>query len=132
MDNKEDSVVKKPETSPVERTRDRDVFSPYVDIYEDQDGLTLVADMPGVASGRVDVRVDNDTLTVRGEVPDAELPGGQLIYREYKTGDYERSFTISEAVDTEGIVASMSNGLLTVRLPKLARVKQRRIEVKPG
>lgn len=132
MDNKEDSVVKKPETSPVERTRDRDVFSPYVDIYEDQDGLTLVADMPGVASGRVDVRVDNDTLTVRGEVPDAELPGGQLIYREYKTGDYERSFTISEAVDTEGIVASMSNGVLTVRLPKLARVKQRRIEVKPG
>ena len=132
MDSAEDKVVKKTETSAVERTRDRDVFSPYVDIYEDEDGLVLVADMPGVPPDRVDVRVDNGSLTLRGDVPDLALEGGQPIYAEYKTGDYERTFTISEAVDTERIEAAMSDGVLTLRLPKLARVKQRRIEVKPG
>ena len=132
MANPQDNLPQSADAKAAERTRDRAVFVPYVDIYEQEDGMTLVADMAGVPSDGVDVRVEKDTLTIHGRVPDLELEGGRAVYTEYRTGDYERAFTISHAVDTEKIEASMANGVLTVLLPKAQRAKERKIEVKAG
>ena len=131
MANPEDKPAKTGE-SHVERAEERTVFAPYVDIYEDESGLTLVADMPGVPADGVDARVEKDTLTIRGRVPQLQLEESRQIYAEYKTGDYERSFTISQAVDTQKIEASMANGVLTLRLPKSQQAKERRIQIKAG
>ncbi len=132
MADSDDRVSKSPETSVPERTRDRDVFLPYVDIYDDDSDLTLVADMPGVGPEGVEVRVEKDVLFILGRVPEIQLEGGNPVYTEYKTGDYERQFNVSQTVDTDQIEASMTDGVLTVRLPKIQRARERKIEVKPG
>ena len=132
MADSDQRVSKAPETSAAERTRDRDVFVPYADIYEDDTGLTLVADMPGVSPEGVDVRVEKDALLILGKVPEMQLANGNPVYTEYKTGDHERQFNVSQAVDTDKIEASMKDGVLTVRLPKIQRARERKIEVKPG
>ena len=132
MADDQDIPVQAGAKAPAERTEDRPVFTPYVDIYEDNDGLTLVADMPGVPPEGVDVRVEKETLTIHGSVPDLTLEGGQALYGEYRTGDYERSFTISHAVDTQKIDAAMKDGVLTLRLPKAQHAKERKIPVKVG
>ena len=115
-----------------EPTSDRAVFVPYADIYEEGDVLTLVADMPGVPADGVDVRVEKDALIIHGRVPDVELEGGRLVHPEYRSGDYERTFTVSHAIDTDRIEATIVDGVLTVRLPKAERAKERKVQVKPG
>ena len=132
MADSEHTPAKSQETAPAERAGERPVFTPYVDIYEDDDGLTLIADMPGVPPDGVDVRAEKETLTLYGHVPDMALEGGNPVYTEYRNGDYERAFTISHAVDCDKIEATMANGLLTVRLPKAERAKERKVPVKPG
>ena len=128
----QDNLPSEAERTAVERTSGRPVFTPYVDIYEDSDGLTLVADMPGVPPDGVDVRVEKATLLLRGHAPALKLEGGRAVFAEYQTGDYERSFTISSAVDTAKIDAQMANGVLTLRLPKAQSAKERKIQVKSG
>ena len=132
MAEDQDHAVETRKTGPAERTEDRPVFTPYVDIYEDEDGLTLIADMPGVPPDGLDVRVEKETLTIRGAVPEFTLADGQAVYAEYGTGDYERSFTISHAVDTAKIGATMKDGVLTLSLPKAEEAKERKIPVKAG
>jgi len=119
-------------TVPTERAEDRPVFTPYVDIYEDEEGLTLVADLPGVPPDGVDVHVEKETLMIKGRVPEQKLEQGQIVYSEYQSGDYERAFTISHAVDASKIEAAMKDGVLTVRLPKAEQAKERKIPVRSG
>ncbi len=114
----------------VERTRDRKVFAPAVDIYETNDAIVLIAEMPGVDEKTIDVTLDNDVLTLRGQV-NYELPEGyELVYNEYDLGDYERSFTVNEAIDVDKIEAEYHNGVLTVKLPKAEPVKAKKVQVK--
>lgn len=120
------------EQTEVERVASRQAFTPYVDIYEDGDGLTLVADMPGVPPEGVDVRVEKETLLLRGHAPELKLESGRAVFAEYQTGDYERSFTISRAVDTTRIEAKIADGVLTLRLPKAQSAKEHKVQVKPG
>ncbi|NOX90172.1 MAG: Hsp20/alpha crystallin family protein [Calditrichaeota bacterium] len=114
----------------VERTRDRKVFVPAVDIYETNDEIVLMAEMPGVDEKTIDVVLDNDVLTIRGQVV-SEIPEGyELVYSEYDVGDFERSFTINESIDVDKIEARYQNGVLNVRLPKAEPAKAKKIEVK--
>ena len=114
----------------VERTRDRKVFAPAVDIYETNDAIVLVAEMPGVDEKTIDVTLDNDVLTLRGQV-NYDIPEGyELVYNEYDHGDYERSFTVNEAIDVDKIEAEYHNGVLTVTLPKAEPVKAKKVQVK--
>ncbi len=114
----------------VERTRDRKVFVPAVDIYETNEAIVLVAEMPGVDEKSIDVTLDNDVLTLRGRV-DYKVPEGyDLIYNEYEIGDYERSFTVNEVIDVDKIEAEYHNGVLTVTLPKAEPVKAKKVQVK--
>ncbi|MFH1092358.1 MAG: Hsp20/alpha crystallin family protein [Pseudomonadota bacterium] len=120
---------KKPLTVEGERTKEGPVFVPSVDIYEAEDGMTLVADMPGVEKDGLTVDLKDDTLTIRGEVRKTDTGGLKLIFSEYEEGDYYRQFSLSEVIDQEKITAALKDGVLTVFLPKTAPAKPRRIDI---
>jgi HSP20 family protein len=113
-----------------ERTRDRPAYVPRVDIVETGDALEILADMPGVTRDGVEVTLEQRVLTIRGraEVPPPE--GLAPLHLEYEPGDYERAFTLSDAVDPSGIEARVRAGVLHLRLPKAGPAKLQRIEVK--
>jgi HSP20 family protein len=104
--------------------------APPVDVYENADELLVVADVPGVPTGSIDVRVENGTLTLEAKRP-AEASGPALA-REYYASDFARSFRIPASVDATNISAETKNGTLLVRLPKIAAVKPRKIAVRPA
>jgi HSP20 family molecular chaperone IbpA len=113
-----------------ERTRELPVYVPRVDIIETEDALEILADMPGVTRDGVEVTLEQRVLRLRGR---AELPlpeGVAPLYLEYEAGDYERAFTLSEAVDPAGIEARVRNGVVRLRLPKAGPAKLQRIEVR--
>jgi HSP20 family protein len=113
-----------------ERTRDRPVYVPRVDIVESDDALEILADMPGVTRDGVEVTLEQRVLRIRGR---AELPlpdGVAPLYLEYEPGDYERAFTLSEAVDAAGIEARVRDGVVHLRLPKAGPAKLQRVEVR--
>ncbi len=112
-----------------ESTRNVPIFIPAVDIYESENELTLLADMPGVPIDNVDIDLNDDQLTVKGTAA-AEEQGGTALLREYSVGDYYRQFTVSSAIDREKIKASMKDGVLKLVLPKAEAAKPRKIEVK--
>jgi len=116
--------------SGAERISTQRVFSPRVDILENQDALLLMADMPGVEDSTVEVTLEKNVLTIRGRTPPQVLNGYSLMYAEYEVGDYERSFTISDEIEREKIDASVKNGVLRLTLPKATLAKPRKIEVK--
>ena len=114
----------------IERTRERPLYAPRVDIVETEDALELLADMPGVTRDGVEVTLEQRVLTVRGRAEVAAPEGMAPLYLEYEPGDYERSFALSDAVDPSGIEARVRGGVLHLRLPKAGPAKLQRIEVK--
>lgn len=105
-------------------------LTPPVDIYESEDQLTVIADLPGVSKENVDIRVENKVLTIKGAV-DRTSPG-ESLYREFELARYYRQFQLSDEVDIEKISAECKNGVLTIALPKRESSKPRQIEVKVG
>ena len=106
------------------------VFTPKVDIWETEEDIQLVAEMPGVDEKNVDINLQDQTLTILGRVVPDEMKGYEKVYSEYHVGNYERSFTIAQDIDRDKIKATMKQGVLTLVLPKSESVKPRRIEVK--
>lgn len=104
-------------------------YVPRFDIWEGEDELLVYGDLPGVSSENVDIRFENRELTIHGKVSQRH-EGINFIYGEYGIGDFHRTFSIGEAIDTEKISAEMHNGVLKLHLPKTEKVKPRRIEVK--
>lgn len=102
-----------------ERTRDRVAFVPRVDIYETEDSVILLTDMPGVDNESVDILLEKGVLTINGYVEPSYPEGYSLAYAEYRVGDYQRSFTLSNEVDQDNIEASLKNGVLRITLSKL-------------
>jgi len=102
----------------VERTRERPVYSPRTDIYETEDKVVLVADMPGVDDQSIDVTLERNVLTITGRTQDVAPEGYRLAYAEFERGDYQRSFVLSNQADPNGIQASMKDGVLRVSVPK--------------
>jgi HSP20 family molecular chaperone IbpA len=113
-----------------ERTRDRPVYLPRVDIVETEDALEVLADMPGVTRDGVEVTLEQRVLSIRGRAGVSVPEGLAPLYLEYEPGDYERSFTLSDAVDPGGIEARVRGGVLHLRLPKAGPAEPQRIEVK--
>ena len=104
--------------SGAERTREGLAFIPRVDIYETEDGIVLKADMPGVGEESVDITLEKNVLTINGYVEPEEREDYCLTYAEYRVGDYQRSFTVSNEIDQDKIEATLKNGVLTLNLPK--------------
>jgi HSP20 family protein len=133
MDRRELKPTEKKEVESVgpEETRGIPYFSPYVDIYENQEALVIEADMPGVEGKDVEIDLDDNVLTLQGRIhPPKDLKGLTPFYREYREGNYYRQFVLSEIVDREKISANMSKGVLRVTLPKVEKARPRKIEVK--
>ena len=112
-----------------EATRSMRSFLPTTYIYETEDALTLLLEMPGVDRDNIEVGVENGVLTVEGRINFAKYDGLQPVYSEYNIGPFRRSFRISSRVDQEKIRAEMRDGVITLVLPKLQEAKPRRIEV---
>jgi HSP20 family protein len=112
-----------------ERTSELPLYVPRVDIIETEDALEVLADMPSVTRDSVAVTLEQRVLTIRGRA-DTSLPEGLApLHIEYEPGDYERSFTLTDAVDPAGIEARVRSGMLQRRLPKAGPAKPQRIEV---
>lgn len=102
---------------------------PAVDIFETKDGLTLVADMPGVAKDGLALHVDGDTLEISGEAV-IDLPQDMRpLFAEVRATRYRRSFTLSKELDAERIGAKLKDGVLTLTIPKRAELQPRKIQV---
>jgi HSP20 family protein len=105
-------------------------FLPTTDIFETEDALTVVLEMPGVGRDNIDVSVENGLLTVEGKINFNKYEGLQPLYSEYNIGPYRRSFRISSRVDQDKIRAELRDGVITLVLPKAEEAKPRRIEVR--
>jgi len=112
-----------------EETRSEERYvTPAVDIYETGEGLVVKADLPGVAKEGLDVRVENNLLTIRGKAN--HMAPGEPIYREYGLVNFFRQFELNERVDRSKISAELKHGVLTLNLPKAEEAKPRKIDVK--
>jgi HSP20 family molecular chaperone IbpA len=106
------------------------VFVPNGDIYEDEDALTVILEMPGVDKGNVEISVEGSVLRVGGRLDFSKYQGLEPLYTEYNIGHYSRSFTLSSKIDQNKIAAEMKDGVLSLKLPKVAEDKPRIIRVK--
>lgn len=112
-----------------EATKPGKYFIPAVDIYETDQEVTVIAEMPGVTARGIEVTLEDDVLTIKGRKEAEEHPNARVLLQEYESGNYQRRFTVSETIDQDKIRASLNNGLLKVVLPKTEPAKPRKIEV---
>jgi HSP20 family protein len=115
-----------------ERTRDRLAFVPRADIYETDEAINVVADMPGVSENSVEITLENNVLTINGYVEPEAPKGHSLAYAEYRVGDYQRAFTLSDQIDRDGIDAFVKDGVLRLYLPKVTEARKRTIAIRAG
>lgn len=115
---------------PSETTRPGPVFQPDVDIVESPAEYVVTADLPGVDSEQLQVRLEDGVLTLDASVSDSfPEEGWRLAYAEYQVGSFHRRFAISDGIDADRISAQMRDGVLILRLPKAERHRARKIEV---
>ncbi len=105
-------------------------WSPPVDIYETQAGFVLTAEVPGVQSSEIDIKVVEGTLILRGERRwERDLPGENIHRLESSYGKFERTFNLSEQIDAANVSAEIERGILKVILPKRAESGSKQIEI---
>ncbi len=127
---KEETAVEKKESSgAVELTRDQPVFAPATDIYERDDAVVVVCDMPGVDEKHLEITLEEGVLTILGYADETEPTDHELVYRGYRSGVFRRAFTLGTDVDPEKIRAKLSNGVLRVELAKSEKAQPRKIPV---
>ncbi len=113
-----------------EKGREPPFSVPAVDVFENETGITLLADLPGVARDRLGVRVDGDSLLIEAAASTAWPQQMQLIYGEAQYPSYRRQFTLSRELDSSRIEASLKDGVLKLAIPKLEEAKPRRIDIR--
>ena len=104
-------------------------YVPYSDIYETDEALTVLMEMPGVAREGVSVALEDDVLRVEGRIDFSKYEGMEPVYTEFNVGHYARSFALSGKVDREGIGAQLEDGVLVLTLPKAREAQPRRIAI---
>ena len=112
-----------------ERTIPGRTFVPVADIYETDDALTVVMEMPGVEKKDLNIALENDVLRVEGQIDFSKYKDMEPVYTEYNIGHYARSFTLSNKVDREKISANLEDGVLTLTLPKAQHAQPRKIAI---
>ena len=105
------------------------VFLPNADIYETNDALNVVLEMPGVEKNSVEIRVEDGVLKIDGRLDFSKYQGLQPLYTEYNVGHYSRSFRLSSKIDQNKIGAELKDGVLSLVLPKVEEAKPRSIQV---
>jgi HSP20 family protein len=112
-----------------ESTMPARLFLPQTDIFETAQALTLILEMPGVDRDSVEVKAENDVLSIEGRVDFSKYNGLQALYTEYNVGHYARSFRLSSKIEQEAISAELKDGVMTLVLPKSEKAKPRKIKV---
>lgn len=108
----------------------KDSLRPAVDVFEDATGITVQADLPGVAKDRLEIHVDQDSLSIEGEISLLRPDGMEALHAEVRLPRYYRAFTLSRELDTSKVEANFKDGVLTLRIPKHEAQKTRKIEVR--
>jgi HSP20 family molecular chaperone IbpA len=111
---------------------DERTMIPRVDVFEDDAGITLLADLPGVPKDRLELKVDGDTLLIEGAIATPTPQDLQSVYAEIRVPRYRRAFVLSRELDPGKIDANLRDGVLNLRIPKQEHAKPRRIEVRAG
>ena len=120
-----------PRTGKTLATREENRYMvPPVDIYETDNALAVIVDLPGVHKDGVDIRVDQDILTIKGKI--RYQPPKNQIRGEFGLMDFFRQFQLSDEVDQGKITADSKNGVLTITLPKAEKAKPRQVKIKVG
>lgn len=112
-----------------EKTQVGQYYSPHTDIHESSDALIITMDMPGVEKKNVDILLEQNVLTITGNVDFTNYEGLKPIYSEYNVGNYSRSFSLSSEIDQDRISAKIENGVLELALPKIKEAVTKKIEV---
>ena len=115
-----------------ETTVNEFTYTPKVDIWESANNFNIVAEMPGVDKNGVNIKIEERILTIIGRVQPVNFEGYNLALSEYKTGNFERAFQISDDINEDKIQATMANGVLTLVIPKKEAAKPKQIQVKVG
>ncbi len=113
-----------------EQTRPGAVYTPAADIFESENSITLLADLPGVKATDLDIDLRDNVLTLRGRVTPAENSSESEVLSEYRPGTFFRQFTLAETIDQSKIDAKLNDGVLRLELPKVERAKPRHITVR--
>jgi HSP20 family protein len=112
-----------------EKTSPGRYYVPAADIFETDEALTLMLEMPGVDKDKVDIQIENDVLRVEGKIDFSAYKEVEPVYTEYNVGHYTRAFTLPNKIDREAITARVEDGVLTLTLPKSKDTLPRRIQV---
>jgi len=132
-ESKELKIKEKHEvTASSEQTRPGVVYTPDVDIFESDNEITLLADMPGVTADTLSIDLREDVLTLVGGTDPVEENSEKPIVIEYGVGTYHRQFTLSEVIDQARITAELKDGVLRLVLPKVKKAAPRKITVSAG
>jgi HSP20 family protein len=110
-------------------TQDTRTLTPRVDVIEDETGITLLADLPGVKRENLELKVDADALTIEGAIEPFAAEQLEPTYAEVRRSRFRRAFTLSRELDAGRIEANLKDGVLNLRIPKQAHAQPRRIEV---
>jgi HSP20 family molecular chaperone IbpA len=130
-ENKEIKVREKQEVAqPAEQTRPGVYFTPSVDIFETDNDITLLADMPGVTAEDLVIDLRDNTLTLEGNIAPVNSSNEESVYEEYSMGRFYRQFSLSEVIDQSKIDAQLTDGVLRLLLPKVAKATPRKITVR--
>ena len=127
--NEKTMELERQETDTPTPTERRRTYAPRVDIHELDDKVVVFADVPGVSESALDITLEKNLLTIRGRVESFSPENHRAAHREYRPGDYVRSFTLSDAIDGDNIEATVKNGVLRLTLPKAETAKVRKIEI---
>ena len=111
---------------------DERTMIPRVDVFEDDAGITLLADLPGVPKDRLELKLDGDTLLIEGTIATPTPQDLQSVYAEIRVPRYRRAFVLSRELDPAKIDANLRDGVLNLRIPKQEHAKPRRIDVRTG
>ena len=120
---KKELVSKEETTVPVR------YFVPTTDIFETEDALTVVMEVPGVGRDAINITTENDVLKIEAKIDPAKYDGMEPLYTEYNVGHFARSFTLSNKIDRQQISAKLEDGVLTLTLKKAKEAVPRKISV---
>ncbi len=113
-----------------QRGREARTMVPRVDVLEDETGITLLADLPGVSRESLELHVEGESLTIEGAVTAATPEAMEATYAEVRVPRFRRSFTLSRELDGGRIEAQLRDGVLRLRIPKQEHAQPRRVSIK--
>jgi HSP20 family molecular chaperone IbpA len=128
--NEGQAPTRQGQRQPEERGREQPTMIPRVDVLEDETGITLFADLPGVSRDALEIHVEGDSLALEGQVSAATPEAMEATYAEVRIPRYRRIFTLSRELDGSRIEAQLKDGVLRLRIPKQEHAQPRRVQIK--